>query len=77
MHLKRGDGDLAEQAFRIVMDAQGESPTLLFHLGLAQAQQGQVGDAIASLRKAVATDSFPEAAEAHAELARLELLEQS
>lgn len=72
VHLKRGDGDLAEAAFRQVIADQGESGTLLYHLGLAQAAQGETADAIETLRKAVAADAFPESAAASAELARLE-----
>jgi tetratricopeptide (TPR) repeat protein len=72
VHLKRGDGDLAEQAFAQVIAAEGETPSLLYHLGLALAAQGKTSDAIDALRRAVEGDAFPEADAAVAELARLE-----
>jgi tetratricopeptide (TPR) repeat protein len=72
VHLKRGDADLAERAFMRVIEEDGESPSLQYHLGLALAQQGKTSEAIEALRKAVQADSFPEAQAAVAELARLE-----
>jgi len=72
VHLKRGDADLAEQAFARAIAAGEDSPSLQYHLGLALARQGKTSDAVAALRKAVEADSFPEVEAARTELARLE-----
>jgi len=72
--LQRGDGALAQNTFEQLIESQGESPSLLYHLGLALVQQGKNAEAIDTLRKAVSTDPFPDAPAATAELARLEKL---
>ena len=57
-----------------VQEGSGESPARLYHLGLALGQTGETALAVETLRKAVGDDSFPQAAAANAELARLEAL---
>jgi tetratricopeptide (TPR) repeat protein len=72
VHLKRGDGDLAEQAFTSVIDNGGETSSALYHMALALVQQGRITDAIALLTKALSAGPFPESADANATLERLQ-----
>ena len=74
VQLKRGDADAATRIFERAVTQHGESPTRLYHLGLALGQKGDRARAVETLRKAVSDESFPEAAAVHAELARLEAL---
>lgn len=69
VHLKRGDGDLAEQAFARVLAADGETPSALYHVALAIAQQGRTEEAESLVRKALSGGSFPEREAAKAALA--------
>jgi len=78
VYFKRGDGDAAARVFERAIAEYGESPSRLYHLGLALGQQGETERAIDTLRKALAGDSsFPESEAAHAELSRLEALASS
>ena len=72
VHLKRGDGDLAEQAFAKVIQANGETPSAVYHMALALEQQGRTADAAVLLEKALQAGSFPESEAASAALARVQ-----
>ncbi len=72
VHLKRGEAADAEQAFQKAVAASPGTPTYRYHLGLALIQKGDKERAQAVLRDALGAGSFPEAAAAREELARLE-----
>ena len=74
VQLKRGDADTAMRLFERAVEQYGESPSRLYHLGLALGQKGETARAVETLRKAIRDPSFPEADAANAELARLEAL---
>jgi len=70
--LAQGDSDRALRTLRRSLELEPNAPSVLYHLALALQEQGQVEEADAALRAALALGSFPEAVAARQQLARIE-----
>lgn len=72
VHLQRGDPKAALPVLEAAASLDPKAPSIQYRLGLAVARQGDAARAGELLRNALAGGDFPEAAEAQAELARLQ-----
>ena len=71
MRWRRGEEEAARSAFEAALAARPDYATALYHLALVQQAAGDAGGARASLERALAGQSFPEAEEARRLLAQL------
>jgi tetratricopeptide (TPR) repeat protein len=71
VHLKRGEGAQAAEAFRRSLQAEPNAPSIRYRLGLALVQTGDSEGARAAFQQALRGGPFPESKAAERELARL------
>ena len=72
VQLKRGNVDAAIASFEASLERRPDSPSVRYHMALAQARKGDDASARESLTRALESAGFPEAQDARAELARLQ-----
>ena len=71
VHLQRGEGEQAAEAFRRSLGAEPNAPSVRYRLGLALVQLGDSEGARAAFQQALRAGPFPESEAAERELARL------